>query len=178
MTKTKQQQQQLVINNNINNNNKLDHTHTLARTHTYTLTHTCGYRRYLADSIWNNLLDTHTHNQQQHRYNTLVVPTDWLLTIPSGNPPTCGDKCGTVGSDTTFGGTGDGRSAAAAAAAAATAAAAAATELAATAEPAGGGGARAELLLLLPLTLLPRFVVLWGPSCGVVLCARWCSAPV
>lgn len=121
----------------------------------------------MADSIWNNSLDTHTHNQQEHRYNTLVVPTDWLLTIPSGNPPTCGDKCGTVGSDTTFGGIGDGRSAAAAAA---TAAAAAATELAATAEPAGGGGARAELLL--PLTLLPRFVVLWGPSCGVVLCAR------
>lgn len=145
----------------------LTHTHTpWFHAHTHIICVVTGDTWPTFETTFGHTLRARTHKTQQHRYNTLVVPTDWLLTIPSGNPPTCGDKCGTVGT-TALGGTGDGRSAAAAAAAAATAAAAAATELAA-AEPAGGGGAKAELLL----PLLPRFVVLWGPSCGVVLCAR------
>jgi len=66
-------------------------------------------------------LANNTHNTQDNRGTFFVgnldlfgLPTDWLLTIPSGNPPTWGDKCD---------GTGDGRRAAAAAAATAAAAA-------------------------------------------------------
>lgn len=116
-------------------------------------------------------------NVGTHKHKTTELyglPTDWLLTIPRGIPPPTwwwGDKCGPAGT-ALFG---DGRRPTAAAAAAATAAAAAATEELGG----GGGGARAAATAAAaaaadgpPTAVLPKLVVLWGPSCGVVLCAR------